>query len=175
MPKTITSKQLEEMLLGMRGAVKMAVYTETPVRMLLTNNPFRGAKKRRRLSVLTSFKYAEGVERRRTAEGKDPQGWNRGESWSRPVTAPDGALTPLACHKDRTDEMYLRCQVMKRYEKQYIDSDGRPIAEEAIKEFEVKRKSYDNQGLRKPLEIETIALKNIKAITINRKQFLVTD
>jgi|GEM_PF-1814514 len=163
----ISKKELSKILLSIKGASYITFKAHTDARAKKTGNPFGTIWKTYTVNGLVNFQYDEAVVRRLTKEGKEESEFQRGESWHELVKDSRDRLTPFASHKE-TGEIYLRFWLLnKSPETIYEQEDGTVLTFDEVKPFLPKPSSYKNQGLDKPVQIQTYKMASIVTFNVN--------
>lgn len=174
MTKVIDTQGLARRLHRLRSSQFVSVESETQPKMRKTNNPYlERVKKRTIYSGIVNFKYEDGVNRRRTKEGKDAD-FSAKQNWFEGVYHPDGSLKPIVRKKsDKTCE-YLYFQV--RHSDSEFLIDNRVASPEEVND--IKRYLYssgknEHQGVENTLDVRTVALDSIRKIRFSKKEFTI--
>lgn len=166
-PVLIDSDSIRTTLNGVKGHTFMSCVTVTEPRMRKTGNPYVGrVHKVTKFVGAINFDYDNAVENAREREGQSREDWVKGESWSRPITRPDGTFTPFACHKDDPEKIYLRFRQTAWPQSEYF-IDGERVEKSAIAEWLQESKPATNQGLDNPVRMNTVSWENVRAVSVN--------
>lgn len=112
--------------------------------------------------------YANMIERRLAAEGKDPASFVLGErAWG--TRLPN---LPIVVHnKDGADNYYLEVIFLRPGKTEYL-LDGQPVRTEDIQGLPAVREDADSQGgLENKVIIRTFAADSITALRVDGKEF----
>lgn len=180
----INTAEMEEILGRIVGSRLIGLTTSTETQMKKTGNPFYGkVHSVRNWRAAANQKYAENVEKRRIAEGKDPKDWKRGSSWMIRETDEQGRLTPFCRHKDNGTR-YLFLMNFSKGPVKYIAQEeivaaagtfqvGDAIDHALIHPHLKSRSDYANQGLADPVKATTFKLSSIVGLRCDGQSYIV--
>jgi hypothetical protein len=175
--------ELVQKLLALKGATFIGLLTDTDPRLQKGGgrngkpaNPWykAGVRKVSRVNICVNFQYDAGVLRRLKKEGKNPDDFERGESWHQPIMRADGTMTPLSQHKKKPDRLYVRCMMLNA-DSRFVLPNGEEIDRADLETWLPARSEYKNQGLDKPLIFTVYGVDNIVEATFNEVTYVITD
>ena len=169
----LSQMQMFNLLAAERGATFITFVAHTSPKMRKTNNPWaNNAVKIAKVNGQVNFHYDAAVLRALAKEGKSETDFQKGESWHEPVKRPDGTLTPFCQHKTK-GTYYLRFRLIGSVDSRYETLDGQPIDANEIDPF-LQKSDYSNQGLDDPIKFLVYGLENIKQLTLNGVNYLIS-
>lgn len=122
----------------------------------------------KKFKLVTGFKYAYNVQKRREEEGLAPE-FQQGDVWYNLVTK------SLAVHKDDATKFYFRYQYLPKSiisADYYFKGDG--IERMMFEKFkEDKSGAYANQGLTDALKVQVVDVNNIIELSLNGTTYIV--
>lgn len=170
-PILLDANTIRDTLNKVKGHTFVSCVTVTEPKMRKTGNPYLGrVRKVTKFVGAVNFDYDNAVENAREREGKDREDWSKGESWSRPITRPDGTLTPFACHKDDPEKIYFRIRQIEWPKSEYF-IDGERVDESALEDWLIKSKPAANQGLENAVRMNTPLWENVRAVSVNGETY----
>ena len=183
--KTLTQKQLKDLLMECVGAKAMTFTASTEPEMYQKINPdgaiiynpyWNRARRITKTNVMVGVKYIPAVERQLEREDKPLESFQKGTSWHQPILN-NGKMTPLCTNKNSPGKkIYLRAKREKMLTCKYINPlTGRPIPKERIEPFIKMKRSYENQGTDKKIELYTVDLANILEVKIDKETFKIVE
>lgn len=192
----INPNRLDLVLARLVGAKFGGMTTATETKTMNKSNGLKGEDKRlnpfygkvlslRNISAQFNYDYDAAVGRARVKQDKNPEDWQKGETWYRAITDDKGRMTAFGEHKD-TGEKYIRCRTLHKGDTTYIARErietddtvynpGDEIPFSELKPFWSKGKSYSNQGLEKGTEIAatTLKLSSVRGLRIDGQRYRI--
>jgi hypothetical protein len=165
-PTLIDRETARDTLNKVRGHTFITVVTVTEPDMRKTDNPFYGrVKKVLKMRGSVCFNYNNSVGNQRDREGLEREAWSKGTGWSRPITRPDGTLTPFCEHKEKGGLYLWFKQDATLSSDLYLD--GEKIESEKLAPWLTVKKPNTNQGVDKPVEPRAVTWENVQAVSVN--------
>lgn len=169
MTKNITIKHgtFVDLIKGSKGATFITFIAETTPK-LPKSNPYHGRlTKRSEVNAQINFNYENAVNNRLQVEGKDKDFETKGLKW--------GDKNYCNSIVENKGEFYLQVRVLKSLESEYF-VDGKLADKNEIKNHLPERKSYaDAQGVEKEIVVRTYKISNIKEVTMNGFNYILTS
>ncbi len=182
----VKPETLARRLYLLKGATFASIqyYTQVPPDKLLKKNrltkepnPHKEIYKRSLSQVQFNFNYDAAVLRQLEREGKDPEEFDKGESWHDLVKDEEGRFTPFCQHKTNKI-LYLRLRILKSLQDtKYFDENKNELTFEQCQHYIPKPSTYDNQGVEDENVIRFITMKfdSVENLIINGTTYIVTN
>lgn len=166
--KTITVKQLIEILLQVTTHQFINMVTVTPVRMNKKSNPYFGEVfKAKNGNYMIGTEYQNRVNNNLAKEGE-------AKDFVASANKVGDHVSKVLLYNDRTEKFYLQ---FERFDNSKIETTylykGNTIEKSAFESFMPSSNNYQNQGLDKTVKVMSVTVDNIKKITVNGDTYLV--
>ena len=161
--KTITKKELIELVNGIKGTTFISADIASEPKMRKTDNPYLGATKVTTLSGAINFDYESSVNNQLDREGKEADFKAAPRSWGQHV---DNWIE----HKGN---YYLPIKVQGHSDPIFIH-EGNKIDKEVLKPFLYEsHKPHTQEELDKEVVVRDVKIENIRVIRILGGEYLI--
>jgi len=166
--KTISVKQLIEILLQVTTHQFINMVTVTPVRMNKRGNPYYGEVfKAKNGNYMIGTDYEKRVNVNLSKEGQD-------KDFVASKNNVGDHVSKVLLYNDKTKKFYLQYE---RFDNSKIETTylykGNTIEKSAFESFMPSTNNYSNQGLDRTVNVMSVTVNNIKKITVNGETYLV--
>jgi len=149
----MTTTELRDTMLGIKGSVIVTLETETKPPMRKTDNPYLDTVKVSEVNGIINWGYETAVNRQRTREGLEADFTAFPRKWGKRIKG-----TPLIEHNGN---YYLEMKVQSAKSMYLLGQEEIPVSD-LIPYFYTRSKS--RQGIEKEVILRDYALENIKGI-----------
>lgn len=170
--KTITQRQIIDILNSIDKPTFVHIVSQTKVRMNKGGNPFYGEViKRKSANYLVGCSYEKRVNNNRVKEDKD-------QDFVAQSCTVGKHISKCVLWNNNTKKYYLMVEIMNQSadtpKTTYIFRNNE-IELGQIKMFLPTPSNYQSQDLDNTVKVITIALDNILQITINKQSYMIVD
>lgn len=165
----ITSSELVEILKNVQKGTFANILTETTVRMAKTNNPYFGmVTKKSEIRILLGNSYQDRVNNNLEKEGME-------KDFVAESCKVGQHVSECVLYNDNTKKYYLQYEFFKEItpKNTYFFND-KEIEKEKFAEFIPQKKDSKQGGLVKKVNSITVAIENIKEITLNKIKYVIS-
>ena len=165
--QNITVIDLQVKLAQLRTAAIATITTVTDAPMNKGNNPFYGrVKKQTVINVMLNFIYANSVNNQREKEGNEQEFIPHARKWGERIQG-----TTLVQHKG---SIYVEYKANGKPQSIEYFVDGTKVSKELISLYLTKSNSNtEHQGIEKEVILRDVNINNIKAIKINKEEYII--